>query len=175
MEQRHKTKHKLIGAKELLEHPPKMKQQVYTRRRHAHGKKSRLLKIAATQTQTTHRLKTVLFNQLPATAGFDLSSPNKTRTNAPATFNVASLPQAFSALYGSIPVPSNAFPSPLQVAFWSAARDPNRDESSLSARLSALSGPRARLTPGARREYLATCMGLVAGVRKATQGVTPRH
>ncbi|CAM9125922.1 unnamed protein product [Ectocarpus sp. 8 AP-2014] len=56
-----------------------------------------------------------------------------------------------------------------EVAFWSAARDPNRDESSLSARLSALSGPRARLTPGARREYLATCVGLVAGVRKATQ------
>ncbi|CAN0136313.1 unnamed protein product [Ectocarpus sp. 6 AP-2014] len=56
-----------------------------------------------------------------------------------------------------------------EVAFWSAARDPNRDESSLSARLSALSGPRARLTPGARREYLATCVGLAAGVRKATQ------
>ncbi|CAM9143834.1 unnamed protein product [Ectocarpus fasciculatus] len=56
-----------------------------------------------------------------------------------------------------------------EVAFWSAACDPNRDESSLSARLSALSGPRARLTPGARREYLATCVGLVAGVRKATR------
>ncbi|CAN0528773.1 unnamed protein product, partial [Ectocarpus sp. 12 AP-2014] len=56
-----------------------------------------------------------------------------------------------------------------EVAFWSAARDPNRDESSLSARLSALSGPRAKLTPGARREYLAACVGLVAGVRQATQ------
>lgn len=52
-----------------------------------------------------------------------------------------------------------------QVAFWSAALDPNRDESSLSARLSALSGLRSGLAPDARREYLAKCVGLVAGAR----------
>ena len=51
-----------------------------------------------------------------------------------------------------------------QVAFWSAASDPSRDESSLSARLSALSAPRSGLTPGARREFLARCAGLMAGV-----------
>lgn len=53
-----------------------------------------------------------------------------------------------------------------QVAFWSAALDPNRDESSLSARLSALSGLRSGLTPDTRRQYLAKCVGLVAGARK---------
>lgn len=54
-----------------------------------------------------------------------------------------------------------------QVAFWSAARDPSRDESSLSARLSALSGPRLGLPPQDRTGYLAKCVGLVVGVEAA--------
>lgn len=58
-----------------------------------------------------------------------------------------------------------------QVAFWSAARDPGKDESSLSARLSALSGPRSGLAAGAaRQEYLTKCVGLVVGARKAASG-----
>lgn len=61
-----------------------------------------------------------------------------------------------------------------QVAFWSAALDPNRDESSLSARLSALSGLRSGLTLDARREFLAKCVGLVAGAR-TTRGRRINH
>lgn len=60
------------------------------------------------------------------------------------------------------------FPCAEQVAFWSAARDPSRDESSLSARLSALSGPRSGLPEKDRRGYLAKCVGLVAGAKAAT-------
>ncbi|CAM9148330.1 unnamed protein product, partial [Hapterophycus canaliculatus] len=54
-----------------------------------------------------------------------------------------------------------------EVAFWSAARDPSRDESSLSARLSALSGPRSGLPPEDRRSYLAKCVSLVVGAKAA--------
>lgn len=63
-----------------------------------------------------------------------------------------------------------------QVAFWSAACDPGRDESSLSARLSALTGPRSGLAAGvARQEFLAKCVGLVAGARAPAGRGHGRH
>lgn len=58
-----------------------------------------------------------------------------------------------------------------QVAFWSAACDPGRDESSLSARLSALTGPRSGLAAGVSRQtFLAKCVGLVVGAERAAGG-----
>eukprot|EP00903_Cladosiphon_okamuranus_P017696 g16295.t1 len=51
-----------------------------------------------------------------------------------------------------------------EVAFWSAACDPGRNESSLSARLSALTGPHSGLAAGAARQrFLAKCVGLAIG------------
>lgn len=61
-----------------------------------------------------------------------------------------------------------------QVAFWSAARDPACDESSLSARLSALLGrPQAGLDHDRRRQFLVSCAALVAGTN--TTSTTPTH
>lgn len=51
----------------------------------------------------------------------------------------------------------------LQVAFWSAACDPSRDETSLSNRLAALSGSEAGLDFATRCQYLVSCVALAAG------------
>lgn len=58
-----------------------------------------------------------------------------------------------------------------KVAFWSAARDPARDESSLSARLSALSDSRSGFDPDQRRDFFASCVALVSGTAR-THGNT---
>lgn len=58
----------------------------------------------------------------------------------------------------------------LQVAFWSAARNPACDESSLSARLSSLMVPCSDLDSDERLEFLASCAALVAGAVASRAG-----
>ncbi|CAM9481850.1 unnamed protein product [Sphacelaria rigidula] len=57
-----------------------------------------------------------------------------------------------------------------QVAFWSAARNPACDESSLSARLSSLMVPCSDLDSDERLEFLASCAALVAGAVASRAG-----